>query len=207
MPLVPERAFGGWDSRPEDPSDHRLYPANPIGAGFAVKKAHLDGALLPNVEYPDQCVSSWKDRPSPAIFRPVASYWSPRLEYAGTYDERWMNERLPLLAEDFDERFYQVAPEDQQAKGFLRGGERVELRNLNPEGVMAFNLPKVRLTFTTKFGREEVEHRADLHTIILEPDRRRVTLVWCTLLPCHHKVDKLDATVVKEIPFVRAGAA
>ncbi|MEA3274718.1 MAG: DUF2169 domain-containing protein, partial [Pseudomonadota bacterium] len=143
-----------------------------------------------------------KDRPRPAIFRPVASYWSPRLEYVGTYDERWMKERMPLLAEDFDERFYQVASEDQQTAGFLRGGERVELTNLAPDGKLVFTLPKVRLTFTTNFGRERVDHRAQLHTVILEPGRRRVILVWCTILPCHHKVDKLDSTVVEEIPFV-----
>ena len=116
-----------------------------------------------------------------------------------------MKERMPLLAEDFDERFYQVAPEDQQAPGFLRGGERVELTNLSPGGTLAFALPKVRLTFTTRFGRERVDHRAQLYTVVLEPDRPRVILVWTTLLPCHHKVDKLDSTVVEEIPFVELG--
>lgn len=205
MPLLPQRAFGGWDTQPEDQSEHRLYPSNPIGTGFAVKPGHLDGTLLPNVEYPGERISSWKDRPRPAIFGPVASFWSPRLEYAGTYDDRWMKERMPLLAEDFDERYYQVAHEDQQAKGFLCGGERVELKNLTPDGLLAFILPKVRLRFTTNFGRERVEHRAQLHTVILEPDRPRVVMVWCTLLPCHHKVDKLDSTVVEEIPFGRVG--
>ncbi|MEA3277303.1 MAG: DUF2169 domain-containing protein, partial [Pseudomonadota bacterium] len=62
MPLVPERAFGGYDKRPEDPSEHRYYASNPIGTGFAVRDAHLDGALLPNVEYPNQRISAWKDR-------------------------------------------------------------------------------------------------------------------------------------------------
>ena len=202
MPMIPERAFGGYDRRAEDPAAHRLYPSNPVGTGFAVAAAHLDGAPVPNIEYPDQRIRAWTDRPRPAIFRPLASYWSPRLEYAGTYDERWLRERLPLLAEDFDERYYQCASADQQAPGFLRGGERVELRNLTPEGLLAFALPKLRLRFTTRFGREQVPHRAQLHTVILEPDRRRVILVWCTLLPCHHKVDKLDSTLVEEIPFV-----
>lgn len=201
MPLVPERAFGGWDTQPQDLSEHRLYPSNPIGTGFAVKAEHLDGSLAPNVEYMSERIFSWKDRPRPAIFRPVASYWSPRLEYAGTYDDKWMKERLPLLAEDFDERYYQVAPEDQQTKGFLLGGERVQLKNLTPSGYLTFTLPKVWLMFTTHFGREQVEHSAQLHTVILEPDRPRVILVWCTLLPCHHKVDKLDSTVIREKPF------
>lgn len=36
--------------------------------------------------------------------------WQPRLRYAGTYDQHWMDERLPFLPEDFDLRYFQSAP-------------------------------------------------------------------------------------------------
>src|SRR5262249_6220502 len=120
------------------------------------------------------------------------------LTYAGTYDEKWLKERLPLWAEDMDDRYFQCAPEDQQVPGFLRGGERVELVNLTPDGRLSFELPRVWPAFTTHFGREKVEHRAELHTVILEPDFPRLSLVYHTRLPCHHEVDKLDATVVEQ---------
>lgn len=202
MPLVYERAFGGWDARPEDPAKHRLDPRNPIGKGFAVEEENLLDQALPNVEYPKQLISSWKDRPYPAGFGPVASYWTPRKEFAGTYDEKWQKQRFPLWAEDFDIRFNQCAPPDQQVTGFLRGGERVDLINLSPGGRLSFMLPKVSPFFVTKFGKDSVEHRADLHTVILEPEYPRVIMVWYSSLPCHRRVDELDVTVISEKEFI-----
>lgn len=198
MPLIYERAFGGWDTHPKDPAEHRLDPRNHIGKGFAVREEHLHDQDLPNVEYPKQLISSWKDRPNPACFGPVASYWSPRKEFAGTYDEMWQKKRFPLWAEDFDIRFNQCVPADQQMPGFLRGGERVDLINLSPSGRMSFVLPKVYPFFVTKFGKDRVEHRAALHTVILEPEYPRVIMVWYSSLQCHHRVDELDVTVITE---------
>jgi hypothetical protein len=198
IPLTYERAFGGWDTRSEDASEHRLEPRNPIGTGFATRREHLVDQLLPNVEDPRRPIGSWKDRPYPAGFGAIASYWTPRKEYAGTYDDRWMKERFPEWPEDFDIRFFQTAPEDQQAPGFLRGGEPVELVNLHPDGVLAFSLPRITLGFTTRFGKEQVHHPAKLHTVILEPDGPRLILVWHTNLPCHHRADELDETFIFE---------
>lgn len=203
MPIVYERAFGGWDTKPEKHIDQRLEARNPIGTGFAVRAEHLVGEPLPNVEDPKRLITSWKDRPPPAGFGVIASWWSPRVGYAGTYDGKWLKERCPLLAEDFDERFFQSAPEDQQASGFMLGGESVELFNLTPNGMMAFDLPRIRLGFQTRFGVQRIDHRGRLHTVILEPDRSRVILVWHTLLPCRNsQVDYLDETVIFEKRFV-----
>jgi hypothetical protein len=198
MPITYERAFGGSDYRDENPSKHRIEPRNPIGAGFATRAEHLMDQPLPNVEYPRHLISTWTNRPPPAGFGVIASYWDPRKDFAGTFDENWLKERFPLLPENYDERFNQCSPEDQQAAGFLRGGEPVELINLSPKGRMAFLLPKVRLTFTTRFGKDLMEHRAKIHTVILEPERPRVIMVWCTHLPCHHRVDRLDVTIITQ---------
>ena len=63
----------------------------------------------------------------PAGFGPIARHWEPRVRWAGTYDKRWQRTRKPLLPDDFDDRFHQCAPEDQQVDGGLIGGELVEL--------------------------------------------------------------------------------
>lgn len=191
MPITYERAYGGFDTLPADPKDHRLEARNPVGTGFAVRRPHLLGRKAPNVELPGQ--------PNvPAGFGALASWWQPRQRHAGTYDDAWLRDRMPLLPEDFDERWFQCAPEDQQTAGFLRGGETVELTNLTPSGWLAFELPRVQLALTTHFARERVEHGARLHTVVLEPDAPRVTLVFHSRLACHHKVDALDVTVVRE---------
>ena len=136
-----------------------------------------------------------------AGFGVVASHRQPRVGFAGTYDDRWMRTRQPLLAEDMDERWYQSAPADQQAPAFLRGGEPVVLHNLSPQGRMQFVLPKVYLGFETRFydGSRQLHTRRALHTVILEPDHAegpRVSLVWHSALPCHFKVQKLERTVI-----------
>jgi len=199
MPIVYERAFGGTDTTPEKLEDQRIEARNPIGTGFAVRAEHLVGTPVPNVEYPQHLIKSWRDRPPPAGLGVVARYWEPRLKYAGTYDAKWQKERAPLLAEDFDDRYFQSAPEDQQALGLLRGGENVDLINLTPKGRLSFVLPKVVLGFQTRFGDERVDHTGHLHTVILEPTRSRCILVWHTLLPVsNRRVDYLDRTIVFE---------
>jgi len=187
MPITYERAFGGVDLIADDSNTHRWEPRNPVGRGFATTVQHIIGQPAANVEDPNFLISSWKDRPRPAGFGPIARHWSPRVELAGTYNERWERERLPLLPEDFNEHFFQCAPQDQQRSNHLTGGEPVELLNLSPEGPLHFNLPRIELSFTTLLGGTTVEHGAKLHTVILEPDVPRVIVVWHTALRCHGK--------------------
>lgn len=198
IPVTYERAFGGADQKSSDPQNHGWESRNPVGIGFAVAPEHLVNQRAPNVEYPNTLISSWEQRPQPAGFGPIARAWSPRVKLAGTYDEKWKKERLPLLPEDFNEHFYLCAPPDQQAQNYLRGGESVVLLNLTPEGLLRFYLPRVVLNFQTYFGRETIDHRGTLHTVILEPDIPRVLMVWHTMLSCHHKALKLQSTTVKE---------
>jgi hypothetical protein len=109
-----------------------------------------------------------------------------------------MKTRQPLLPVDFDERFFQCAPADQQTPAFLTGGEPVALLNLSPLGNLRFVLPKVVLGFETRFtdGSREVHTRPSLHSVIFEPDFPRVSMVWHSALPCHFRVQKLERTLV-----------
>jgi hypothetical protein len=190
MSIIYERAFGGVDRHSRVPAwDTR----NPVGTGFAARRGHLMGRSAPNI-YSIQDGIGLHRQPEPAGFGAIASEWSPRRELAGTYDNKWEAERAPLLPDDFDDRFYQCAPEDQQAAEFLKGGEHVELRNLTPNGYLSFQLPRVLLGFQSDFGLEQVDHRCNLHTVVLEPNFPRVLMVWHSALPCHHKVTKLRRT-------------
>ena len=197
MPLLYERAFGGVDIQSDHPEINWDW-RNPVGTSFAVKKAHLVGRLLPNVEYPNNPMRTWGDRPLPAGFGPVSSHWQPRCSFTGTYNDSWMKTRRPLPPEDFDDRFFQCAPLDQQTPEFLRGGEPVVLFHLTREGHLQFYLPKIYLGFETRFydRSREIHKTRRLHSVILEPDFPRVSLVWHSSLPCHFKVQKLQRTVV-----------
>ncbi|SAK72217.1 hypothetical protein AWB82_04414 [Caballeronia glebae] len=198
IPLEYERAFGGWDRTASDLADHRLESRNPVGTGFVCNLAGLDGTRLPNFEYGDRLIASWKDRPTPAGFGPVDCAWSPRRELAGTYDGEWQRTRAPLWATDFDPRYHQCAPGDQQVQGYLRGGEPMRLLNLSASGSLSFRLPRVYPFFETRIGRERIEHRGRLCTVLLEPDVPRVIMTWQTSLVCNDRVDELDGTIVTE---------
>jgi hypothetical protein len=42
------------------------------------------------------------------------------------------------------------------------------------------------------------EHTGQLSTVIIEPDDRRLILVWQTVLPVRSNIDYLDETLVTE---------
>jgi hypothetical protein len=208
MPLVYERAYGGIDPGTRDTPNMQWDVRNPVGTGFALSKSHIEGLKLPNIEYPDQCIRSWDDRPAPASFGPVCNHWQPRAGFAGTYDDKWQQDQFPLLPKDFDDHHYQCAPLDQQAPQFMNGGEPVALINLSEHSeLIRFELPRVILGFETFFsdGERQMHDKPKLHSIILEPDIFRVSLVWQSALPCHPKVYKLLKTRIVEKKLVRLG--
>lgn len=193
MPLDYSRAFGGV----RDPEGD-WYPRNPAGVGYA-KDEHEPARRLPNLEDPAALIRSWGDLPSPAAFGPIAPHWPQRQRFAGTYDAAWERDRQPLLPTDFSPRFHQQAPEDQQAEGYLRGGERVRLEGVHPDGPLEFNLPRVSLAFQTEFDDLfEAMHDARLHTVVFEPDFPAVSMVWHTSLECHSRVTLLRETLIWE---------
>ncbi len=205
MPIEYEKAFGGADLLSDDPRKHGWESRNLVGVGFVTKAKHLIDQPAPNIEDPKNLISSWNDKFSPAGFGPIARHWTPRRELAGTYDDRWQNERLPLLPMDFDERFFQFAPPDQQTSDYLKGGEPVVLQNLTPEGYLQFNLPRVSLAFRTILGGKGIEHRANIHAVIFELDVPRVIIVWQTMLPCHGQRESLVSTSVVRKSYVGKG--
>lgn len=128
-------------------------------------------------------------------FGPVSRSYPPRVKYAGTYDQKWLDEVSPFLPADFDERYFQAAPEDQQI-AYPQGGETVELINLTPEGKTTFKLPKrdVPVVFFRKSGEKE-EKQAVIDTILLEPDEMRLMICWRTHLPLRRNIFEVPQAV------------
>ena len=104
--------------------------------------------------------------------------WPGRIEYGGTYDDNWTKNIFPFLPPDFDERYFQSAPSDQQID-LPRGGEEVQLVNLTPQGRENFRLPKTALPITL-FKNGEKAFQGDLppDTVLFDPENRRFSLVW-----------------------------
>ncbi len=199
-PLVYENAFGGSDLADPDPGKQRMDKRNPVGKGFAAKSASLVHTPAHRIEYASGSPSS----AGPAGFGPLASYWSPRMELAGTYDAAWAKRKKPLLPDDYDPHHALSSPLDQRSDQWLRGGELVELLNMTPDALLRFDLPRLYFTYTTRFGNRREEHRGHLATVIIEPDQRRVMAVYQTSLRVGRRdVPYLDETTIGEKAYVR----
>jgi hypothetical protein len=195
VPIVYERAYGGYDQTDPDPKKQRMDSRNPVGCGLVVQ----EGRPLPNFEDPDGRL----EKAGPAGFGALVSFWSPRRELAGTYDESWRENWSPRLPRDWDPLALQCSPADQRPSSHLRGGEPVELENLTPDGRLRFALPRVRLRFRTKINNRILDHQSQLATVIIEPDHPRVIMVWRSSLMVRTDGDYLDETIVSEKPRIR----
>ena len=180
MPLSYDNAFGGIDNFHPDKDKEDAYRQNPVGRGYHkhIKNNLVDGTPMPNTEELNKPIERPNGAYQPMAFGSIGRGWVPRIDFAGTYDQHWLDDVFPFLPADFDERYYQSAPADQQCD-YLRGGEDVVLLNLTPAGKTAFQLPTVDVPvvfFPTKGPREETH--AVIDTLIIEPDAQRFILVW-----------------------------
>jgi hypothetical protein len=196
VPIVYERAYGGYEHESPDANTHRIDFRNPIGCGLFSAARRRMGQPLPNFRYPNGSLNE----AGPAGFGALDSFWSPRRELAGTYDEQWRRFRMPLPPDDWNPLCLQCAPVDQRPANALRGGELVELINLTAGGLLRFALPRVHLTFSTLIDEAVEEHRARVSTVIIEPDLPRLIMVWQSVISCPSPsdIDYLDDTTVRE---------
>jgi hypothetical protein len=192
IPLTWERAFGGTDqSNPERPG---RCDTNPVGRGYRSKgsKLAVEGDLLPNLESPADPIRKPGDAPAPAGFGYVAPWWASRARHAGTYDATWLEQRMPFLPEDFDERFFQVAPADQILVGHPSGGEAVEVVGVRESGPLRFTLPQSTVAVVVRLGLERILPTVVCDTILIDADRLRLVLSWRAQLPVHCRLDQLQ---------------
>lgn len=125
---------------------------------------------------------------TPVGLGPVGRAWAPRLQRAGTYDEQWQKETWPYLPKDFDFRYWNGAPDDQQIP-WPSADFAFELVNLaaseNTEsGHLRVRLPGHRAVTVLRF-----EHGAvmpvttRLDTILIDTDTMQVALTWRAVFP------------------------
>ncbi|MEN9866694.1 MAG: hypothetical protein RL748_2284 [Pseudomonadota bacterium] len=185
MPLHFGLAFGGEREVNAEQKINECYQQNPVGRGFSSDEQALEGKLLPNLEAIEQRINRTNLAWQPAALSATARSWLPRRQFGGTYDANWKRNIFPFLPEDFDERFNQCAPEDQQI-AFPQGGEEVVLTNLMRGRLEArFQLPRLnKLPIKVLMSNYTVEEPQVLvDTLYFEPDKASVTAVWRASIP------------------------
>jgi hypothetical protein len=127
---------------------------------------------------------------------PLGRGWPGRIEFAGAYDEAWLAEAFPFLPADFDDRYHQSAPPDQQIP-YPVGGEGVAMRNLTRSGYEAFRLPSLDLPVV--FARRRKEDRpgaASVDARLFDAERRRLSVLWRATLPIERDIFEVAEAIV-----------
>jgi hypothetical protein len=200
VPLVYELAFGGEDKSANDSSKWEGEPRNPVGRGFRAKASRVEwrDTLLPNIEDPSSPVRSPNDRPVPVGFGPIGRHWLPRAQYAGTYDARWQQERMPLLPEDFDDRFHHAAPPDQIVVGRVNGSEPVDVMGCTPQGSLHFVLPTLHPVASVGSLLRDftVELRCD--TVTVDTERMKLVMLFKGAIPMARDLVLLESITISQ---------
>lgn len=201
MPLVYERAFGGWDRSAPEPARHTFEPRNPVGVGFqGAGGPFKEGLRLPNIEDPADPVRQYGQRVTPAGVGFTSPNWQPRAALAGTYDDAWMKTRSPLLPKDFDRRFFQGASAGLVAPGYLAGNEPVLVENAWALGRLSFRLPGIAAPIC-RVGlarREDASPTLHLDTVVVDTDTDRVRMLYRGHVPLREGPHDVVSIAIEE---------
>lgn len=201
MPLHFGHAFGGahtYTKRGETLTEALMDNPAGLGWGGPNTRQRVVGAPLANLEHPDNPIRRPDGDHTPWALGALARHWRPRSRYAGTYDDAWRRELAPFLPEDFDERFHQCAPEDQQIE-YPQGGEPVVLTHLLPRHpVLTFALPpldRVKLrVLRTDYSTEVLDAVPD--TLFFETEAGRFSVVWRASTPIRRRIQEFDTLAI-----------
>jgi hypothetical protein len=192
MPIVYERAFGGTAENGE--ADAR----NPVGIGFHDARSSDPDVMSssPNIEAGRASVDG--DLTGPAGYGPINRGWTPRRDFAGTYDQQWLEERWPVLPLDFDSRHNQAAPADQQSRTLV-GGEPALLLNLTANGCWRFNVPRLDVPVYLLYDDRARAKQLRVDTVLIEPDEYRITLTSRLAIPTVRNQPRLREIVLGHV--------
>lgn len=159
-------------------------PRNPVGCGVHRDERRALDQELPQIEDPQQLLRTHAERPAPVGLGPIGRWWTPRVGFAGTYDDKWREERAPLWPLDLDNRFFHAAHPSLVARPHLGGGEAVRLIGGHPDGEWRFALPTLRLKATTYYANLTRDVRdLRLDAVDVDTETRTLTLVLRTAIP------------------------
>jgi hypothetical protein len=106
----------------------------------------------------------------------------PRVRFAGTYDDKWRDDRSPFLPADFDFRFFQVAFPGLICDSYLRGGEPIHLGGVTPNGCLDSVLPRFEVDVEVFLDDREEKVPPKLDTLVALPDEGKLVLIWRSLV-------------------------
>ncbi|WES68095.1 DUF2169 domain-containing protein [Superficieibacter sp. HKU1] len=192
------------------PLAHTACPVNPLGLGYA-PSWYLRASKVQRVEAPriiamdapftlqhfidvSDDKADWSaPECQPAGFGVIGRTWLPRLPLAGTYNQEWLENRHPSLPEDFDFRYWNAAPHDQQIPFPLPGADFI-LSGFHPDGDITFALPASQAGILLRMDSGEcIPQMMWTDTLLIDTDALTVEQTWRYLLPVNSSVRVMEA--------------
>ena len=174
MPMRYERAAGGLDTW------------NPVGVSADGPPDLYGQRPAPNLQPPGLALTGRGTLVEPVGFGPIASSWTLRRQRLRHHAGAWSDARLAdtPLDGDFDPRYFQAAPPDQQASA-IREEEPILLENLHPEHPRLFThlsgLHPRAFVDTGAGAPQDLALVAD--TLWIDTDRAIVAVTWRGVVP------------------------
>ena len=189
-----DTAFGGVDGSAPEADPPPAYKDNPVGLGYAdaFSESWLNGRPVANTEAVGDEIVSPFERYRPMALGPIGRAWPERRRYAGTYDQSWIDTVFPFLPADFDERYYQTAPQDQQVDP-PAPGTPVVVVGMTPSGRAEFRLPETRLPVRVHRKREiAFNDRVLPDTLIFDCEAGVLMSVWRIWIPIRRQISEFS---------------
>jgi hypothetical protein len=106
-------------------------------------------------------------------FGPLGRAEEPRRTYAGTYDDAWRRDRMPLLPVDFDARYHFSVPGSQLLGTYADGDEALALANFHGQSRIDSRLPGNAVVVSSDLLGDYFTRIADLDTVIVWSSARK----------------------------------
>ena len=188
------------------------YPRNPEGKGYLVEKskAMIEQLEIPNLQDPEHLLTPenilvgdfnrWIEMPLPYATDWVNPAWVPRIIYTGLIEfphskiaglkeieKRWVELNLydkKNPAKDFNYRFFNGGHYALQT-AFDNPVRECTLINIHPTNKkFTIKLPNVRPKIWVDGRKGTLKETIPvMHSIVIEPDENRLSIVWCGRAP------------------------
>jgi hypothetical protein len=194
VPLQYELAYGGSFNTKTgqpvmaDPENEAInaYEFNPVGMGYAdkSKRDKSKNYHAAQFESPTDLIKDIDTHYKPQGFGPINRWWSPRKQFAGTYDAHWLDTQAPGMPNDFEFDFYNSAHPDMVIPGYLKGDEWIELTGFLGQGTVRTQLAAYEFVAVLNSAEGRlITKRPQLDTLTIDTDKGLILGTWRMVVP------------------------
>ncbi len=168
--LAYDHAYGGTLFNPDQNAEPALLAYdeyNAVGTGIKHKDMATNPHPAHQVNWVDEAL---QEKSYPAGFGFTPRSCQPRLRYAGTYDQDWLDHQHPYPPRDFDYRHHQAANPELIMQGYITAHTSIHLKHLLGQYPQAyFRIPELHCFTEQVTTADEVQrHPMNIDTVLIE---------------------------------------